>query len=81
MEGKGYIYAEDVIYVEIMEVVRFFKHLPSCFKEVFETESLFKNQGMFFLYITTWLPPLGCQTSPSQGVATGQKLAKSNKIK
>ena len=32
-----------------------------------------------FFYTTTWLPPLGCQASPSQGVATGQKLVKSHK--
>ena len=37
-----------------------------------------ERTNRFFFYTTTWLPPLGCQASPSQGVATGQKLAKSH---
>ena len=34
------------------------------------------NENCIFFYTMTWLPPPGFQTSPSQGVATGQKLEK-----
>ena len=49
---------------------------------IFAFESMFMPKNYFFIYYTkTWLPPLGCQTSPSQGVATGQKLENPTKRK
>ena len=57
-----------------------FKHLLLKLYRYIEKKTISHRQELFiFFYTKTWLPPQGCQTSPSQSVATGQKTWKTQK--
>ena len=40
---------------------------------IVHSSTRYPSTFQIYFFTKTWLPPLGCQTSPSQGAATGQK--------
>ena len=73
--------------ISLNEIQRLDGPLPQgkrCFRCLVKVELKLRGVAKpkpFFFHTRTWLPPLGCQTSPSQGVATGQKTWKNQNKK